>query len=124
MYQISIVEEFEAAHYLRGYGGKCEKLHGHRYKVIVKLQSEKLNELGMVYDFVSLKGEVGEVIQVFDHTCLNDVSPFDKINPTAENISRVIYEALRNKIAIEIVSVEVWESPQNRAEYRPSIKLL
>lgn len=119
MYQVSIVREFEAAHYLRGYGGRCERLHGHRYKVIAKLQSEKLNELGMVYDFTRLKEEAGEVIQGFDHTCLNEIPPFNEINPTAENLCRVIYEALSERIAGVITSVEVWESPQNRAEYRP-----
>jgi 6-pyruvoyltetrahydropterin/6-carboxytetrahydropterin synthase len=121
MYIIAVEKSFDAAHYLRGYGGKCEKLHGHRFKVVVRLNCRELNEVGLAYDFTDFKKQVMEVIGKYDHQCLNDISPFDKINPSSENIAATIYgvlaEAFKNDIRLD--SVEVWESPESCALYRP-----
>jgi 6-pyruvoyltetrahydropterin/6-carboxytetrahydropterin synthase len=121
MYQVSVEGHFDAAHYLRDYGGKCEKVHGHRFKVVVSLKATKLNEIGLAYDFVELKRHLGEVIARFDHTSLNDVPPFDKINPSSENIAVTIYEQLKGCFSggVSLSSVEVWESPQSYVIYRP-----
>lgn len=122
MYQVSVEQHFDAAHYLRDYHGKCENLHGHRFKVIVSLKAAKLNEIGLAYDFAELKNELKEILAQFDHTCLNDVPPFDKINPSSENIAETIYNQLNCRLSGQAVSlsfVEVWESPENRVIYSP-----
>jgi len=121
MYQVSVESHFDAAHFLRNYKGKCENLHGHRYKVIANISTDKLNDDGLAYDFVQLKGQLNKILDIFDHACLNDIPPFDKINPSAENISRTIYEKLLPELdkEINIVSVQVWESPENCVTYFP-----
>jgi 6-pyruvoyltetrahydropterin/6-carboxytetrahydropterin synthase len=63
MYQVSVSQHFDAAHYLRGYQGKCENLHGHRFQVVVSIQAEETDELGLSYDFVQLKRHLGEVLK-------------------------------------------------------------
>ncbi len=121
MYIISVETHFDAAHFLRGYRGKCEKLHGHRYKVVVRLVSRKLNQAGLAYDFTVLKKQVGKVTDRYDHQCLNDIEPFDRINPSAEHIASTVYDALKPDLAgkVDLDSVEVWESPESCALYRP-----
>ena len=120
MYQISVELHFDAAHFLRGYQGKCEALHGHCFRAVVKVKSSRLNDIGIAYDFMELKRHLGDILSRFDHTCLNDVPPFDKINPSSENIASTIYNELRTKLAgapISISCVEVWESPQSGVSY-------
>ena len=121
MYQVSVEQHFDAAHYLRDYQGKCDKLHGHRFKVVISLKAKKLNEIGLAYDFVELKRYLGEVLIQFDHTCLNDVPPFDKINPSSENIAITIYDQLKPCFSgeVSLSGVQVWESPQSCITYRP-----
>ena len=121
MYQVSVEGHFDAAHFLREYGGKCENLHGHRFKVVVSLKATKLNKIGLAYDFVELKRHLGEVLARFDHTSLNDVPPFDKINPSSENIAVTIYDELKGRFSggVTLSSVEVWESPESRVTYSP-----
>ncbi len=122
MYYITVEQHFDAAHFLRGYQGKCEALHGHRFLVLVTIQASRLDEVGMAYDFSVLKKQVGEILARFDHTCLNDVPPFNKINPSSENIASTVFKKLKPKLAghpVSITRIEVWESPQNRATYIP-----
>jgi 6-pyruvoyltetrahydropterin/6-carboxytetrahydropterin synthase len=122
MYVISVEQHFDAAHFLRGYEGKCEELHGHRFRAAVRVSTLTLDDTGMAYDFTLLKRHLGEVLSSYDHTCLNDVAPFDEINPSSENIARTIYEALAGKLAaapVKLAAVDVWESPESRASYTP-----
>ena len=122
MYEICVEQDFDAAHYLRGYHGKCEALHGHRYRVVVTVKTAQLNDIGLAYDFTELKRHLGDILARFDHACINDIPPFDKINASAENIARTIYQELEPRLAsgpVTISSVEVWESPQNRVTYTP-----
>jgi len=121
MYQVSVEGHFDAAHFLREYGGKCENLHGHRFKVVVSLKATKLNKIGLAYDFVELKRHLGEVLARFDHTSLNEVPPFDKINPSSENIAVTIYDELKGRFSggVTLSSVEVWESPESCVTYSP-----
>jgi len=122
MYQVSVEQHFDAAHFLRGYQGKCEALHGHRFRVIARLKSPRVNNIGMAYDFTVLKQHLGDILSKFDHTCLNDVPPFDKVNPSSENIAATIYDQLEPKLAaapVSISCVEVWESPQSGVAYSP-----
>jgi 6-pyruvoyltetrahydropterin/6-carboxytetrahydropterin synthase len=121
MYQITVEQHFDAAHALRGYKGKCEALHGHRFRVVVRVKATGLDDIGLAYDFVELKGKLNAILDRFDHTCLNDVPPFDKINPSSENIASTIYGELKSALKeapVTLDSVEVWESPESGVEYR------
>jgi 6-pyruvoyltetrahydropterin/6-carboxytetrahydropterin synthase len=120
VYQISVEQHFDAAHFLRGYRGKCEALHGHCFRVVVRIESPGLDDIGLAYDFADLKRHLAGVITKFDHVCLNDVPPFDKLNPSSENIAATIYKELKPKLTgVSIVAVEVWESPQTGVIYSP-----
>jgi 6-pyruvoyltetrahydropterin/6-carboxytetrahydropterin synthase len=122
MYGITVEKYFDAAHYLRGYKGKCEAMHGHRYRVVVKISAEKLDDIGLAYDFSDLKRHLKVIIDRFDHTCLNDVPPFDKINPSSENIAATVYGELKEKLAgdpVKLTSVETWETPYQGVVYTP-----
>ena len=122
MYQISVEQHFDAAHFLKGYQGKCEALHGHRFRVIVKIKASRVDDIGIAYDFTELKQHLSGSLARLDHTCLNDVPPFDKINPSSENIAATIYNELKPKLAgvtVSLACVEVWESPQSGVAYSP-----
>lgn len=119
MYYISVENHFDAAHFLRGYAGKCENLHGHRYKVAVKLSTAGLTDIGLAYDFGDIKALLKPILARYDHVLLNDVPPFDTINPSAENVARTIYDEIKPQIeGAALESVTVWESPESSAEYR------
>jgi 6-pyruvoyltetrahydropterin/6-carboxytetrahydropterin synthase len=122
MYELFVEEHFDAAHYLRDYRGKCEKLHGHRFKVIVRLEASTLGEAGLAYDFAQLKRHLREILAQFDHSCLNDLLPFDKIEPSCENIAATIYAELQPRFMqslVKLACTEVWESPTSGVAYRP-----
>jgi 6-pyruvoyltetrahydropterin/6-carboxytetrahydropterin synthase len=122
VYRLSVTRHFDSAHFLRGYEGKCEALHGHRYEVKLTITSPTLNDIGLVFDFTGLKKELDAVISKYDHHCLNEVSPYDNINPSAENIAETIYRELKlrmEKAPVVIQEIEVWESPDSSAIYRP-----
>jgi len=125
MYQITVKQHFDAAHFLKGYKGKCEKLHGHRYQVIVKVTAGETNEIGLAYDFAELKKQLKSIIDKYDHSCLNDVPPFNELNPSAENIASTIYNELKPLVkGARLEAVEVWESPDSGVEYRGDMRLL
>jgi 6-pyruvoyltetrahydropterin/6-carboxytetrahydropterin synthase len=124
MYEVSVDETFAAAHNLRNYKGKCENLHGHNYKLRVTLAGEKLDSTGLLYDFVHLKQVIQSVIRSLDHKYLNELSPFDVLNPSAENISRYIYDEIAKQLhdglnGTGVASVTVWETDVTAASYRP-----
>lgn len=122
MYQLFVEEHFDAAHYLRNYHGKCENLHGHRFKVLARLQATKLDEHGLAYDFAQIKRYLREILAQFDHAYLNDVPPFDKIEPSCENIAATIYSELQPRFSespVKLACVEVWESPTSGVAYSP-----
>jgi 6-pyruvoyltetrahydropterin/6-carboxytetrahydropterin synthase len=124
MYEVSIDETFAAAHNLRDYHGKCEDLHGHNYKVRVTVAGAELDSTGLLYDFVHLKRVVREVIRSLDHKYLNELSPFDQLNPSAENIARHIHEQASGQLrqmanGVGISSITVWETDTSAATYRP-----
>jgi 6-pyruvoyltetrahydropterin/6-carboxytetrahydropterin synthase len=120
MYEIVVESHIDAAHYLREYQGKCENLHGHRYKIVVKVTAEKLNEIGLAYDFTELKKHLNVICDRYDHTCLNDVPPFDKINASSENLASTIYKALKKALAkdpVTLTAIEAWETPTQGVKY-------
>lgn len=119
MFKILVTTKFAAAHKLRGYDGPCENLHGHNWVIKVTVGTDKLDDIGIAYDFKKLKSHLNEIIERFDHRFLNEVTPFDKLNPTSENIARFIFDSLAHKLPsnIRVVSVEVGESEQYKAIY-------
>ncbi len=116
MYSIKIESYFSSAHFLRGYRGKCEELHGHNWKVEVKVEAKKLGKIGMVLDFKDLKIKLNKVLEKLDHKCLNHLAYFKKINPTSENIAQYIYKSLKPKIP-NLKSITVWENHNSCASY-------
>jgi len=126
MYEVSVDATFAAAHNLRDYYGKCEDLHGHNFKVRVTMAGEKLDATGLLYDFVHLKQVIQDVIRSLDHKYLNELPPFDKLNPSAENLARHICDEASRQlhnvpIGAGISSVTVWETETSAATYRPRV---
>jgi len=122
MYRLFVEQHFDSAHFLRGYQGKCEAVHGHRFNAVLKVKAEKLNDIGITCDFTDLKQYLREVVSRFDHSLLNDLKPFDEINPSSENIAVTIYNELKPRLTeanVTIESVEVWETPQQGVSYFP-----
>ncbi|MDR3565845.1 MAG: 6-carboxytetrahydropterin synthase QueD [Negativicutes bacterium] len=122
MFELTTIVEFEAAHRLPDYPGKCCRLHGHNWKVEVTVVGDQLDDLGMLIDFRDLKQEVNKVIDTLDHYYLNEIEPFRTVNPTAENIAKYIYEELNSHLiaarGVTVKLVKVWESPHSAAVYR------
>jgi 6-pyruvoyltetrahydropterin/6-carboxytetrahydropterin synthase len=119
MYRIKVEAYFSAAHNLRGYRGKCEDLHGHNWKVEVRVKSSRLDSIGMVMDFKVFKGQLNQVLEKLDHKYLNDIPYFKKINPTSENIAKYLYDSLKPRCN-KLDSVTVWESENSAATYADS----
>ncbi|MBI5560659.1 MAG: 6-carboxytetrahydropterin synthase QueD [Deltaproteobacteria bacterium] len=120
MHELTITTDFSSAHNLRGYEGSCERLHGHNWKVEVRIAAERLDKLEMALDFKVLKEKVNRVVEKLDHRYLNEVPPFDKTNPTAENIASFVYRELSpvlNDGNIKVKKVRVWESDKASAAY-------
>ncbi len=120
MYELTIETGFASAHQLRGYKGKCEKLHGHNWKVQVSVTAERLNEIDLAIDFHDLKRIANEVVSPLDHAFLNDIFPFTEKNPSSENVAKWIYESMKKKINddnIQVSAVTVWESDTASASY-------
>jgi len=122
MFELTIMAEFEAAHNLCNYQGKCNRLHGHNWKVEVTVQGQKLDEIGMVIDFTVLKAEVKKIIDRLDHYYLNELAAFQQQNPTAEHIAKYIYDELVDSLVkhdVTLYQVKVWESARSAVAYRP-----
>jgi 6-pyruvoyltetrahydropterin/6-carboxytetrahydropterin synthase len=124
MYEVSVEETFAAAHNLRNYKGKCEDLHGHNYKIRVVLAGKELDSTGLLYDFVNLKQVIRSIIASLDHKYLNELPPFDTLNPSAENLARHIYDQASRQLPASsngagIASITVWETETTAATYRP-----
>ncbi|MDC0446920.1 MAG: 6-carboxytetrahydropterin synthase QueD [Gammaproteobacteria bacterium] len=120
MFVLKIVTDFAAAHSLRDYPGNCSRLHGHNWGVEVKVQSEVLDETGIAIDFREIKNQTKEVANRLDHFYLNDIKPFDEINPTAENIAKYFFDELKKLINTDTVSVKevtIWETPRSAVTY-------
>lgn len=119
MFGIIVEEVFSASHNLRDYKGECENLHGHNWKVQIVLESEKVNSQGIVIDFKDVKKITKELIGNFDHKYLNELNDFTKNNPTTENISKLLFYELKDKLPeeISVKKVTTWESEDFGASY-------
>jgi 6-pyruvoyltetrahydropterin/6-carboxytetrahydropterin synthase len=120
-YELFIQADFSAAHQLREYKGKCERLHGHNWRVDLRLAGDRLDAEGLLLDFTEAKRILGEVLERFDHRYLNEVEPFDRLQPSSENIARTIAEAVAERFpaGVRVVSVTAWESDRCAATYSP-----
>jgi len=112
LYRIFIETHFAASHQLHGYEGACQALHGHTWKVRVEVKTDHTNKIGISVDFKELKAITRSVIDRIDHHHINEVAPFDKENPTAENLSRYIYQEIKKLLPdhVHLFRVTVWES--------------
>ena len=91
MFELVVNGAFEAAHRLVDYPGKCNRLHGHSWTVEMSVIGNKLDKIGMVADFKTLKAMLMEVLDAMDQQYLNELEAFKEINPTAENLAQNIY---------------------------------
>jgi 6-pyruvoyltetrahydropterin/6-carboxytetrahydropterin synthase len=120
MYELKIIAQFGAAHQLKDTGGECENLHGHNWKIEVFVTGERLDKNGLLIDFKVLKQETNKVIDELDHKFLNELKWFKEMNPTSENISRLIYDLVGQRINtpdIKVSRVTTWESDTACATY-------
>lgn len=125
MFELVVNGAFEAAHRLVDYPGKCNRLHGHSWTVEMSVVGNKLNKIGMVADFKTLKAMLMEVLDGMDHQYLNELEPFNKINPTAENLAQYIYNVLKQQEifdgTVKLNYIKVWESPKSAVIYREDV---
>lgn len=122
MFEVRIEVDFPAAHHLLGYSGDCARLHGHNWKMEVFARASELDKVGMAIDFRILKQAAKELVARWDHQDLNTVEDFKGLNPTAENIAKVAFERLSEKLsktitAASISKVTVWENERCSATY-------
>ena len=124
VYEVSKDYGFSAAHQIRMHGGKCERLHGHNWRIRVHARAARLNRIGMVVDFADLQAIVAEICARFDHRNVNEVPPFTEVNTTAENLARFFYVEANQRLAaadggrVSVSKVEVWENEGSLAVYR------
>ncbi|GFH62547.1 MAG: 6-pyruvoyltetrahydropterin/6-carboxytetrahydropterin synthase [Candidatus Desulfovibrio kirbyi] len=128
LWQLTVCDEFAAAHALRHYKGKCERLHGHNFSVELTVEGRRLTpETELLMDFTTLKAILANVLRDLDHTTLNDVPPFDTINPSSENLAHHIWQGVVARLVahadpqaalVRPVSVSVSEKYSQRAVYR------
>ena len=124
MFEVSVEQTFAAGHALRNYKGKCENVHGHNFRVQVIIEGERLDDTGLLVDFLDVKNLMTAVIQRLDHQFLNEVTPFDVKNPSAENIAEYFHQEMASGLAstpvpVRIREVKVWETEIQSASYRP-----
>lgn len=121
MFELKIVTRFAAAHQLKMVSQKCENLHGHNWKVEVRVAGEKLNSAGVLVDFGELKKQVAEIIKELDHRFLNETEFFNNNTPpSSENIAFYIAKGLEKKLNGEgarVTRVSAWESDDACATY-------
>lgn len=118
MYELIIRDQFASAHFLRGYEGACEKLHGHTWRVEVAIESTELNSIGLVVDFKDLKKRLSAIMARWDHVCLNELPEFRDVNPSTENLARILYQQFKSaNPQLKIIHARVWESTNASVKY-------
>ncbi|MBZ5606502.1 MAG: 6-carboxytetrahydropterin synthase QueD [Acidobacteriia bacterium] len=122
MFEVTVEQTFAAGHALRNYKGKCENVHGHNFRVQVVIEGEKLDEAGLLVDFLDVKSAMRTIIDRLDHVFLNDISPFDVKNPSAENIAEYFYvelsKSLTASVPVRLREVKIWETDIQSATFR------
>jgi 6-pyruvoyltetrahydropterin/6-carboxytetrahydropterin synthase len=124
MFEVTVDQTFAAAHALRNYKGGCENVHGHNFKVQIVISGERLDDAGLLVDFIDVKNLMGEILARLDHQNLNEIPPFDVKNPSAENIAEYVCTEMtgglvNTPVPVRILEVKVWETEIQSATYRP-----
>jgi 6-pyruvoyltetrahydropterin/6-carboxytetrahydropterin synthase len=124
MFEVAVEQGFSSAHALRNYKGRCENVHGHNWKVRVVIEGETLDPTGMLVDFLDIKSLMSEIVDRIDHQFLNEIPPFDTINPSAENIAEYFYRQMMGRlkdtpVPVRVSEVKIWETEIQSATYRP-----
>lgn len=132
MYIVKTEDSFDSAHFLARYNGKCRNIHGHRWRVVIEIAGENLDD-GMVVDFTDIKAALKALTDNLDHSlvmekdtlkpqtyeCLVDegfrIMIMD-FRPTAENFAKYFFDEIKNK-GFNIKAAEVYETPNNCARY-------
>ena len=119
MFRLSAILSFSSAHYLNDYNGNCARLHGHNWKVQVEVSAQNLNKIGMALDFKDLNKIAWDVIGKFDHQVVNEINPFNKLNPTAENMARYFYQEISRELpaGVKMEKLSLWETEKYLVEY-------
>jgi 6-pyruvoyltetrahydropterin/6-carboxytetrahydropterin synthase len=120
VFEVTTEVGFDAAHFLREYEGKCSRLHGHSYRLQATASGERLSGQGMLLDLAAFRSLCEQVVAGFDHQTINQVAPFDALNPTAENLAAHFYRLLRPLVeekGLSLAKVTVWESQTSGASY-------
>ena len=119
MYRLSIETTISAAHHLKDYQGNCSMMHGHNWKIQVEVNSNKVDNVGMVIDFKDLKDITWQVVGKFDHQVFNNIPPFDKLNPTAEHLSKYFYHEIEKLLPenVKMDRIKLWETDKYSIEY-------
>ena len=122
MFEVSVEQTFAAGHALRQYKGKCENVHGHNYRVQATFAGERLNEIGLLVDFVEVKRLMSVVVDYLDHRFINDLEPFDNVNPSAENIAKYFHDEISAGLEgagdAQLIEIKLWETDICSATYR------
>lgn len=119
-YTLKVLTDFASAHTLRDYPGACARMHGHNWKVEVEVEAKALNSVGMGVDFKEIKQAAREIAGRLDHQYLNDLTPFDELNPTAENIAAYFFRELAARLnadGLRVGSVTLWETDRACVRY-------
>jgi 6-pyruvoyltetrahydropterin/6-carboxytetrahydropterin synthase len=123
-FTVRVEARFEAAHFLREYRGISEPLHGHSYKVEADLAAAGggVDSDAIAVDFVSARHKLELLARRLDYGCINDIPPFDRINPSAENIAEWFHRELSAAVLDEaavVKAVTIWEGPVNSVTFAP-----
>ena len=119
-YTLKVLTDFASAHTLRGYPGACSRMHGHNWKVEVEVEARELDEIGMGIDFRTIREKTRHLTDELDHRYLNEIAPFDTINPTAENIAAHLFRGLTealNDNRVRVSAVTLWETDRACVRY-------
>ncbi|MGV6859593.1 MAG: 6-carboxytetrahydropterin synthase QueD [bacterium] len=119
-YTLKILTDFASAHTLRDYPGACSRMHGHNWKIEAEVVATRLNDTGMGIDFKEIKTAARELAGRLDHRYLNEIPPFDTVNPTAENIAAWFYREMEKSInapGINVSAITLWETDRACVRY-------
>lgn len=132
MYIVKTEDSFDSAHFLARYNGKCRNIHGHRWRVVIEIAGENLDD-GMVVDFTDIKAALKALTDNLDHSLVMEKDTFKPqtyeclvdegfrimimdFRPTAENFAKYFFDEIKNK-GFNIRAAEVYETPNNCARY-------
>lgn len=137
MYTLKTDSDFDSAHFLKGYDGKCSNIHGHRWTVEIEVYSEDLEEDGslggMIVDFAKLKEDLKKITGNLDHSLIIERGSLKEktmealldeafkiiqldFRPTAENFAKYFYDNMKTQ-GYRVKKATVYETPKNCAAF-------